>query len=198
MKHKKIKHKEILYLFDKYETERSHPLAVKEYALAILKKLDIIHKPLPDECAFLHWGALLHDIGYAINPQKHNRGSYDLIKKELKNFSKEEKEIIALLALNHRGKKFPKKHNDFYKLSNEKRNMVRYLSGILRIADGMDRRHIHNILDFDIVLKNDMLVFLFTKYITEPYTEVELCSEKKANVLSDYLDMKIIFDIKDA
>lgn len=90
----------------------------------------------------LHAAALLHDIGYHIDYKKHHLHSYHLIMHSaLRGFSRREIEIVAQVARYHR-KSTPKlKHKPFAKLPAEDRALVRTLSAVLRVADGLDRTH---------------------------------------------------------
>jgi len=89
----------------------------------------------------LEAAALLHDVGYFISYSQHHKHSYHLIRHaDLFGFSPREREIIANLARYHR-KAMPKmKHEGFARLSPEDRLLVQQLGGILRLADGLDRR----------------------------------------------------------
>jgi exopolyphosphatase/guanosine-5'-triphosphate,3'-diphosphate pyrophosphatase len=86
--------------------------------------------------------ALLHEIGYLINHSKHHKHAYHLIMHgELAGFSAREVELIANVARYHR-RALPKKaHENFRRLDKDERRLVRRLSGILRVADGLDRTH---------------------------------------------------------
>lgn len=89
----------------------------------------------------LEAAALLHDIGYFISYSQHHKHSYHLIRYgSLFDFTPREKELIANVARYHR-KSLPKrKHEGFAALSLEDQVLVRRLGGILRLADGLDRR----------------------------------------------------------
>ncbi|NLC70078.1 MAG: Ppx/GppA family phosphatase [Desulfuromonadaceae bacterium] len=89
----------------------------------------------------LEAAALLHDVGYFVSYNKHHMHSSHLIRHaELFDFTPRETEIIANLARYHRKSLPKKKHQDFYRLSPEDRELVGKLGGILRLADGLDRR----------------------------------------------------------
>lgn len=90
----------------------------------------------------LHAAALLHDIGYHIDYKKHHLHSYHLIMHSaLRGFSRREIEVVAQVSRYHR-KSTPKlKHKPFAKLPPEDRAIVRTLSAVLRVADGLDRTH---------------------------------------------------------
>jgi len=90
----------------------------------------------------LRAAALLHDIGYLINHEKHHKHAYHLIMHgEVRGFSVRETELIANVARYHR-RAFPKRaHPNFARLDKSERRLVRRLAGILRVADGLDRTH---------------------------------------------------------
>ncbi|HEV2749730.1 MAG TPA: Ppx/GppA phosphatase family protein [Gemmatimonadales bacterium] len=86
--------------------------------------------------------ALLHDIGYLIHHEQHHKHAYHLILNgDLRGFSAREIELIANVARYHR-RAFPKRaHSNLARLDKGERRLVRRLSGILRVADGLDRTH---------------------------------------------------------
>jgi exopolyphosphatase/guanosine-5'-triphosphate,3'-diphosphate pyrophosphatase len=86
--------------------------------------------------------ALLHDVGYLINHAKHHKHAYHLIlNAELQGYTPREVELIANVARYHR-RAFPKKrHSNLARLARADRQLVRALSAILRVADGLDRTH---------------------------------------------------------
>jgi exopolyphosphatase / guanosine-5'-triphosphate,3'-diphosphate pyrophosphatase len=90
----------------------------------------------------LQAAALLHDIGYLISHSKHHKHAYHLIMHgDLPTFAPQEVEMIANVARYHR-RAFPKRtHPNLAGMSREERRVVAQLSGILRIADGLDRTH---------------------------------------------------------
>jgi exopolyphosphatase/guanosine-5'-triphosphate,3'-diphosphate pyrophosphatase len=90
--------------------------------------------------------ALLHDVGYLINHEKHHKHAYHLIMHgDLRGFSAREIELIANVARYHR-RAFPRKrHPNFARLDRGERRLVRRLAGILRVADGLDRTHSQNV-----------------------------------------------------
>jgi exopolyphosphatase/guanosine-5'-triphosphate,3'-diphosphate pyrophosphatase len=88
----------------------------------------------------LQAAALLRDVGYFVNYKGHHKHSYTLIvNAELPGYSPREIELIASIARYHRKAKPKKKHEHFRKLSESDREIVRRLSALLRVADGLDR-----------------------------------------------------------
>jgi exopolyphosphatase/guanosine-5'-triphosphate,3'-diphosphate pyrophosphatase len=89
----------------------------------------------------LEAAALLHDIGYFISYAAHHKHSYHLIRHaDLFGFTPRERELIANIARYHRKSAPKKKHEAFARLAEPDRLLVKRLGGILRLADGLDRR----------------------------------------------------------
>jgi exopolyphosphatase/guanosine-5'-triphosphate,3'-diphosphate pyrophosphatase len=93
------------------------------------------------ERKLLEAAAILHDSGYFISYGSHHKHSYHLIRHaELFGFTPRERELIAQIARYHR-KSLPKrKHETFQSLKEKDQVTVARLGGILRLADGLDRR----------------------------------------------------------
>src|SRR5437879_13206841 len=86
--------------------------------------------------------ALLHDVGYLINHAKHHKHAYHLIMHgDLQGYSPREVEVIANIARYHRKAAPKKRHPNFGRLDRPDRRLVKQLSSILRVADGLDRTH---------------------------------------------------------
>lgn len=128
--------------------EEDHGEQVRRLALAIFAALPA--EPALDDRArqMLEAAALLHDVGYFISYDRHHKHSYHLIRHaELFGFSPREREIIANLARYHR-KAMPKlRHTNFSHLTAPDQLLVNKLGGILRLADGLDRRRQRSITE---------------------------------------------------
>ncbi len=93
------------------------------------------------ERQMLEAAALLHDTGYFISYDGHHKHSYHLIRHaDLFGFTPRERELVANIARYHRKSLPKKKHDSFARLLSEDRLLVGRLAGILRLADGLDRR----------------------------------------------------------
>ena len=86
--------------------------------------------------------ALLHDVGYPTDPDRHNKVSARIIRAHLgPPWRDEEVQLIALLARYHRKGPPKLKHKRYAALDERGRRLVTWLGGILRVADGLDRAH---------------------------------------------------------
>ena len=96
----------------------------------------------------LHQAALLHDIGFAEGRKGHHKTSMRKIDADRTlDLADKDRPLVALLARYHR-KAWPSlKHRRFAALSGKKREAVRTAAALLRIADGLDYRHLGNIQD---------------------------------------------------
>jgi exopolyphosphatase/guanosine-5'-triphosphate,3'-diphosphate pyrophosphatase len=90
----------------------------------------------------LEYAALLHDIGHAIDHDRHHRHTYYLIRNaDLVGFDALEVAVLAHVARAHR-KQVPKLNDpNLQALPTRARRMVRALAALLRVADGLDRTH---------------------------------------------------------
>lgn len=120
----------------------------EEHSLHVARlSLEIFDAVAPPFCLaenkrqLLEASALLHDVGYLINYSGHHKHTYHLVRHaDLFGFTPREREIIANIARYHR-KSLPKKsHESFARLSPHDKIIVKQLGGILRLADGLDRR----------------------------------------------------------
>jgi exopolyphosphatase/guanosine-5'-triphosphate,3'-diphosphate pyrophosphatase len=96
----------------------------------------------PSSRELLEYAALLHDVGHAIDHDRHHRHTAYLIRhSELLGFTPLEIEIVALAARGHR-KQAPKLSDpDMETLPPAARRTVRGLAALLRVADALDRTH---------------------------------------------------------
>jgi len=126
----------------KCRSNERHCEQVARLAVEIFEALRDAYALPPAGADMLRAAALLHDIGYLINHERHHKHAYHLIMHgDLRGFSAREIELIANVARYHR-RAFPKKsHTNFARLDRGERRLVRRLAGILRVADGLDRTH---------------------------------------------------------
>lgn len=108
-----------------------------------LDLFDALSEPLgldPDWRPLLEAAALMHDIGYAVAHEQHNKHSYHMITHAgLPGFSPVERQVIAAIARYHRGPSPKPKHDELRGLGDAERGIVERLAALLRIADGLDR-----------------------------------------------------------
>lgn len=130
-------------LAERCHYEKKHALAVQALAARLADALDTRLELTDADRQILGDAALLHDVGYHINYDRHHKHSYHLIlHADLLGVTPEEQVLIANVARYHRGAAPRKKHRNFRELDKDLRERVRKLAGILRVADGLDRGHV--------------------------------------------------------
>jgi exopolyphosphatase/guanosine-5'-triphosphate,3'-diphosphate pyrophosphatase len=130
-------------LAERCHFEKKHATAVQAIALKLFDSLaPRLELEAPDR-QVLADAALLHDIGYHINYDRHHKHSYHLIlHADLLGVTPEEQVLIANVARYHRGREPRKKQRSYRELDKALRQRVKKLSAILRVADGFDRGHV--------------------------------------------------------
>lgn len=120
--------------------DRRHVEQVRFLALSLHDQLGALVSATPEERSLLEAAAVLHDVGQVVSYRKYHKHTFDLIMHaERLHLAPRERLLVALISRYHRSRGPRKKHETFAALSVEDRALVRRLSGILRIADGLDR-----------------------------------------------------------
>ena len=139
---RELRGKSVLNLLDRWKIDRTHAEHTTRLALQMFDTLEEIHRYGPYERQLLEYATLLHDIGRVISyPRHHRHGWYILKNANLIGFQPAEIDILAAAVAYHRGKKPKRKDNYMGSLGRKQRRLVRLLTSILRIADGLDRQH---------------------------------------------------------
>ena len=112
-------------------------------ALKIFDDLQDLHRLSQKEKFILLFAGILHDIGvHAEGPKEHHKTALNInLETPILQFDNKTRLIISAICRYHRRALSSKKHDHFNSLSYEERNKVSILSGILRIADGLDYSH---------------------------------------------------------
>lgn len=123
--------------------EAPHAQHVRALALQLFDALGPRLGCVPADRDTLADAALLHDVGYHINYDRHHKHSYHLIRHaELLGMSPEEQVVVANVARYHRGAEPKKRHRNLAALAPPTRRRIVRLAALLRVADGFDRGHV--------------------------------------------------------
>jgi len=194
-----VRQESIRNIFYKYEREPSHSEQVKKLALIIFDKTKgLIHKMSDNERDLLEAGALLHDTGYYISAERHNKNSYKLIEKEdISGFTAQEKLIIGNIARYHRGKTPEKKHSCYSALCYENRRIVNKLASFVRLADAFDRSHRNVVGDLDFTLDSmSHRLFVFLKLNTPDCSFEILKAKDKKDLFEKEFRIELRFEVR--
>lgn len=140
-----------------------HARQVAKLALEIFSALAVPYAFGEKERQMLEAAALLHDVGYFISYSGHHKHTYHLVRHaDLFGFTPREREIIAHIARYHRKSLPKKKHESFARLVPQDRLLVKRLGGVLRLADGLDRRRNSVVTSLDCSLSGSVLTVRIT------------------------------------
>ncbi len=137
-----VRRRNIIGLARRCQAPEVHSLHVASLALRLFDQTKPIHRLGPQERCWLEYAAVLHDVGYLINPRQHHKHAYYLIKhSDLGGLAAEEIDVVANVARYHRRAVPTPKHEGFDRLTPHLKRVVKLLAALLRIADGLDRTH---------------------------------------------------------
>src|SRR5207249_3629900 len=128
--------------------------------------------------------------GYIINQESPHKHAYHIIRHaDLPGFTSHEVELIANLARYHRGAAPKDSHENFTRLADEDARLVRILSGVLRVANALDRTRFQRVRSVACeVAANEVLLTVSAG----PDAQVEIWdAEEKTKVLEKMLSAKV-------
>jgi exopolyphosphatase/guanosine-5'-triphosphate,3'-diphosphate pyrophosphatase len=140
-------------------------------------------------------GALLHDIGYHIAHDAHQKHALYLIRNsELTGFSEAERTVIANIARYHRGPLPKKRHAEYSALNVADREIVCKLAGIVKLADALDRSHDSRVYD---LVCHDQSGGLRLELCSDADCDNELLEvERKRDLFEEAFNRNLSFSIR--
>ena len=175
---------EFLGFMYELETEPEHVLHVARLALLLFDQLTELHGLNGEDRLLLEAAACLHDVGWAVTPggEEHHKASARLIReRRWKAFDEETVNVIAIIARYHRRSLPELHHKDYITLSQADRKRVDRLSAFLRIADGLDRRHLQYVVDLQTTAAPDKVS---VRLLTREFADREIEAAKKKSDLA--------------
>ncbi|MEC4889584.1 MAG: Ppx/GppA phosphatase family protein [Nitrospira sp.] len=137
-----VRRRNVMGLARRCRAPEIHSRHVADLALRLFDQTTPLHGLGEPDRQWLEYAALLHDIGYLINPRQHHKHAYYLIKhSDLGGLTADEIDVVANVARYHRRALPTIKHEGFHALTPKLRRTVRMLAALLRVADALDRTH---------------------------------------------------------
>lgn len=171
----------VTHLAELTNFDKQHAEQVVKISLKLFDFLKPVYGLSSESREYLEAAAYLHDIGYHISHADHHKHSYYLIRhSEMMGFNEKEIEIIANIARYHR-KSHPKsKHDNFNNLDSASKLIIKKLSGILRLADALDRSHKNIVSDLDFEISNGNFIIKLNSVNSDPSLEIWGINVRKA------------------
>ncbi|UCF05161.1 MAG: HD domain-containing protein [bacterium] len=186
----------VIDITERNDPDPDHASQVAKLAVVLFDGLQKLHRFCTHERDLLRIAAFLHDIGWARTmTSKHHKHSYDMIMESvIPGLPEPDRAVCALVARFHRkAEPDPDRHKPFAALPQKKRNIVEWLAGILRVADGLDRSHFNCVQNITCrISRDEVTLCLETK--TRCDTEV-WGAERKAQLLERKLGKKLVFKV---
>lgn len=128
---------------NRVDHDTTHGEHVRQLARTLFHQLQDVHGLPPSTSVLLEVAALLHDIGEVVNVRGHHKHSEYMIRwARLPGLDDTGREMVALMArTNRKDAARAKELISQSTLSKEHRSQLRKLSGLLRLADGLDTDH---------------------------------------------------------
>jgi exopolyphosphatase/guanosine-5'-triphosphate,3'-diphosphate pyrophosphatase len=192
-----LRYDTIKNLCEHFKIDNVHAEHVRETALNIFDGLQSYHGLTSKERELLEAASMLHDVGYHISHDGHHKHSYYiLLHCMMPGFTNAEAEIIANIARYHRKSHPKRKHSGFASLSSDKQNTVRILSGILRIAEGVDRRQQQLVSSVAAKMENGNILITLYADSSKQLPDIELWgANRRKMLLEEAMSLEVKFEL---
>jgi exopolyphosphatase/guanosine-5'-triphosphate,3'-diphosphate pyrophosphatase len=179
-----------------YPAEHSHQVA--RLAGQIFQQTSELHGLGEREGRLLEYAAILHDLGYQIGYSQHHKHAYYLVTNcDLRGFSPEERNILAHLVRYHRRAAPKKSHESFGVLDAKTQKVIKCLTAILRIADGLDQSHFSDVEAVKVTIRKKKLQLQVSLGSGASFANFDLWSAKRhARYFEKLFKMKAVFTAK--
>ncbi len=187
-----VRHRSVLEMARKYGRSGDREEHISKLALDIFEALSEKYKFGEYERDILRYSAMLHSIGQYIGFKRYHKHTLYIIHNAgLRGFTDEEVMLIGYVASYHRKEIPQKSQTQFGKLTKKDRRIIEVLSGVLRIAVGLDRGHNQLVEAITCKLTDKSLKILL---YSNDNLELELWdAERKKIPLENVLGRKIEF-----
>jgi len=177
----------------RYEHLGGHQRHVARLALVLFERLAPLHNLAPADRDVLWAAAVLHGIGRFVSDSGHHKhAAYIIRNTPLAGWRDEERELVAQVARYYR-KAMPKpSHPEYAALAPADRRRVDVLASLLRVAGGLDIRHLGVVTDVAAV-PEDGLVVVSAQADGDASGEIDAAMEK-ADLFERTFGLRAAFD----
>jgi len=190
-----IRRQSVVELGYRCNWHKPHSEQVARLSLMLFDQLQPLHELKPQYRELLEYAALLHNIGEFISIAAHHKHSqYIIMNGDLRGFAPAEIDIIGNVARYHRKNPPSLKHPMYAQLKPSHRRAVDVLSGILRIANGLERGHRQNVLSISAAIGEQRIVL---EALTRFEPDIELwAAESLKSWLQEVLGREIAIEAR--
>jgi exopolyphosphatase/guanosine-5'-triphosphate,3'-diphosphate pyrophosphatase len=181
---------------DRCRGDRRHVEQVRVLAIALHEQLGAALGSGAEDAWLLEAAALLHDVGQLVSYRNHHKHSYQLITHaDRLGLDSRDRSLVALISRYHRKKGPTRKHEEFARLSADDQETVRRVSGLLRVADGLDRGHTASVDKVTVTLEDGRCVIRASPRLKEADVSLEVWgAQRKSEVLARMLGCDVLIE----
>ena len=148
-------------LANRYRADLAHSDQIVMLSMSLFDQLQSLHGLSRHDRLLLRVASILHEIGGYVSPKNHHRHSqYLILNSEIFGLSRQDVEIVGLLARYHRHGPPAATDSSYAELDLSNRLRVQKLAALLRVAEAMERAHAHRIGSFTARFNNRRLELL--------------------------------------
>ncbi len=181
---------------DRCRGDRRHVEQVRVLAVALHEQLAAALGGGAEDAWLLEAAALLHDVGQLVSYRNHHKHSYQLIMHaDRLGLDSRDRALVALISRYHRKRGPTKKHEEFSRLNSDDQETVRRVSGLLRVADGLDRGHTAAVDRVTVTLEHGKCVIRASPRLKNADVSLEVWgAQKKSDVLERMLGCEVVLE----
>ena len=140
-------------------SDAGHCEHVRRLAAQLFDQLAPLHELPSAQRVTLELGALLHDVGIAVNARAHHKhGEYLVRHADIPGLSQHQQAVVACLV-RYQGESTPQPHHRLYSsLAEADRTRVRQLAALLRIAVALDAGRTQVVRRLDVKIQRRVIV----------------------------------------
>jgi exopolyphosphatase / guanosine-5'-triphosphate,3'-diphosphate pyrophosphatase len=170
-----------------------HAEQVSALALSLFDQLRPLHGMGPDLRLVLELGSLLHDVGHFVSRKAHHRhGDYLVRNAEIPGLRGWRRAMVASLVRYHNSKSEPRVgHKPYMALDSSRRQQLRQLTALLRIAEKLESDHRQGVLRVEVDVDEGAALF---RIHTQNGTRLDLAGvARKAAMFEREFQLKAVF-----
>ncbi|MEM8807759.1 MAG: Ppx/GppA phosphatase family protein [Cyanobacteria bacterium P01_G01_bin.38] len=185
-----LRRRKAAQLVYKYDADWESNCHVAALAQQLFEQTQALHQYGDFEQRILEYAALLHDIGQYLSYRGYHKNSrYILERVGLRGIPDEETLLIGHVMRYHRKAQPKTKHKKFKRLSEQQRQMVWVLSGLLRVAVGLERTKNQQVEMISCSIQNKLLEI--TASGTDDLALEIWAAQEESHVLAKALDRTV-------
>ena len=181
---------------DRCRGDRRHVEQVHTLATALHEQLAAALGCGVGDAWLLEAASLLHDVGQLMSYRNHHKHSYQLIMHaDRLGLDSHDRALVALISRYHRKRGPTLKHREFARLNDEDQATVRRVSGLLRVADGLDRGHTAAVDRMTVAREDGRCVIRASPRVKNADVSLEVWgAQRKSDVLAKMLGCEVVVE----